>query len=139
MNTPKFLNYTKQKHKKEFKRKFITQRILNESGSYISSSVRVTYNNEKHIYVNCYLTYMHNLIFPGKNRYYVRKPAVIDKEILLDMSRKKGKIEDKVRQIMKENNSISPKKISELTGFSVYAIYKCYMKIRRENSKQNVI
>jgi len=135
MNTPKFLNRTKQKLKKEFKRKFITQRILNENGSYISSSVRVVYSDEKHIYVNCYLTYMHNLIFPGKNRYYVRKSSIVDKETLFNRNKKESKIEDKVRQIMKENDSISPKKISKLTGFTIYAIYKCYMKIRRENSR----
>ncbi len=81
---------------------------------------------------------MHNLIFPSKNRCYVRKSSMIDREILFGRNKKESKIEDKVRQIMKEYNSISPKKISELTGFSVYAIYKCYMKIRRENSRQVV-
>lgn len=131
MNTPKFLNHTK--------RKFITQRILKENDNYISSGVRVMYNNENHIYVNCYLTYMHNLIFPSKNRCYVRKSSMIDREILFSRNKKEIKIEDKVRQIMKEYNSISPKNISKLTGFSTYAIYKCYMKIRRENSRQVVI
>ena len=135
MNTPKFVNYIKQNHKRELKRKFITQRILKESDNYISSGVRVIYSDEKHIYVNCYLTYMHNLIFLSKNKYYVRKHYIINKEILLDKNKKESEIEDKVRHIMKENNSISPKKISELTGFSIYTIYKCYMKIRRENSK----
>ena len=135
MNTPKFVNYIKQNNKKELKRKFITQRILKENDNYISSGVRVIYSDEKHIYVNCYLTYIHNLIFPGKNRCYVRKSSVIDREILFDRNKKEIKIEDKVRQIMKENNSISPKNISKLTGFSVYAVNKFYMKIRRENSK----
>ena len=136
MNTPKFLNHTKQENGKKFKRKFVTQRILKESDNYISSSVRVIYSDENHIYVNSYLTYMHNLIFPSKNRCYVRKSSIIDREILFDRNKKEIKIEDKVRQIMKENNSISPKNISKLTGFSVYAVNKFYMKIRRENSNK---
>ena len=134
MNIPKFLNYTKQKTKRKFKRKFVTQKLLYENDNCISSSARVTYNDEDHIYVNCYITYMHNMVFLNKKRRYTRKVSMIDKEILLNRSENEKKIEDKVRQIMKENISISPKEISKLTRFSIYAIYKCYMKIRRENS-----
>lgn len=134
MNTPKFIKYTSSVNKKSYRCKFLTKKLLEENGNCISNTVRVRYGGENRIYVNCYLTYMHNIIYSGKNKQYKRK-TIMNKESLSAKNKKVINIEDKIREIMKENNSISVKKIAELTGYSIYPIYRYYMKVRRENSK----
>lgn len=113
-------NPPKRKHKS------ITDRLFYIDEKWLSYITHVMYNDYG-VHVYCYIIYEQHKVSLNKGcstKVKNKKPYKIsnrDKEV-------------RIREEMKKDKNITVKRLSELTGFSIYSIYRFYMRIRRENS-----
>lgn len=111
--------------------KNISNPIYGIDGHKLKCTDRIIYNkNRETVWISSFIRYKAHSIFLNKNGH-----SMSSKEILVDRKNKEKVIENKIRLVMKKDVGISPKKIADLTGVSVYKVYRYYTIIRRENSK----
>lgn len=115
---------------KNIKSKNVSNIIYGIDDCILANVDRIMLNmNTGTISISSFLRYKQYMVYSNQHKQFTD-----NKELIIKRNEKEKNIQNRIRNEIKKDFTISAKRLSQLTGTSLYKVYRYYTIIRRENS-----